>query len=109
MSGGRYDYLYRQVRDMADQIATDDPSARGLLREAFRLHLELVADAMHAIEWVDSGDWGAGDEVKAIEACLKPEHVIAVLLLRADRCAETTLQLVELAKSMVGKQAPDGC
>lgn len=53
---------------MADVLAASgDP-----LRAAFGRHLLLVADAMHAVEWVDSCDWGPGDEVEAIKAALSP-------------------------------------
>ena len=31
--------------------------------------LRIVAKAAHDIEWVDSGDYGPGDEVAAIRAC----------------------------------------
>ena len=34
----------------------------------FAEHLRVIANAMHAVEWVDSGDYGPGDEVAAIVA-----------------------------------------
>lgn len=37
-------------------------------RVAFVAHLRLVVVAMHDIEWVDSCDYGPGDDGKAIEA-----------------------------------------
>ena len=39
-------------------------------RKAFNRHLAKVAKALHDIEWVDSGDYGPGDENDAIRACL---------------------------------------
>ena len=65
MSGGSMEYLYSRVQTA--HFAEDTP-----LRKAFRRHLILVAEALHDIEWVDSGDYGPGDEDAAIRACLAP-------------------------------------
>lgn len=66
MSGGSYDYAFSRVESFAHELrATDNP-----LRRAFRSHLLLVAKAMHDIEWVDSCDYGDGDENEAIRAAL---------------------------------------
>lgn len=97
MSGGSYDYAYRCVNDMAHAIQQrlDAPEGelrafhlRGKwvpashpeaveareriaqLRRRFADHLELVAEAMRAIEWVDSEDSSEGAEIAAIEAVL---------------------------------------
>jgi hypothetical protein len=64
MSGGSMGYLYRCLEWQAE-FAQDTPE-----RIAFARHLELVAKALHDIEWVDSGDYGPGDENEAIRACL---------------------------------------
>jgi hypothetical protein len=66
MSGGRYDYAYQKVEDMAEQLA----ESKSPLRRAFAKHLMLVSKAMHDVEWVDSGDYGEGDDAKAIELAL---------------------------------------
>lgn len=63
MSGGSYDYAYSKVEDMADSLSNKNNSA---LRRAFAKHLKLVAKAMHDIEWVDSSDYGEGDDEEAI-------------------------------------------
>jgi hypothetical protein len=68
MSGGSMNYLYSKVLHCAD-FPLDTPE-----REAFAKHLKLVAQALHDIEWVDSGDYGPGDENAAIRACLRPEQ-----------------------------------
>ncbi len=65
MSGGSYNYAYLWVEDMADELGGDE------LRDAFAAHLKLVAKAMQDIEWVESGDYGAGDGREAILAVLK--------------------------------------
>lgn len=67
MSGGSYDYLCFKIGDMAEQMPTRDNSKR----IAFKELLRLVAKAAHDIEWVDSADYGQGDENAAIDACLK--------------------------------------
>jgi hypothetical protein len=65
MSGGSYNYAYRVVEDFADSMSQSSPA-----RTAFYALLYRVAEAMHNVEWVDSGDYGKGDEDKAIMACL---------------------------------------
>ena len=67
MSGGSMNYLYSKLLHCAD-FPINTPE-----REAFANHLKLVAQALHDIEWVDSGDYGPGDENAAIRACLHPE------------------------------------
>jgi hypothetical protein len=68
MSGGSYDYAYQRVRDVADEIEERHPEEAKHL--AFAAHLRLVATAMRAIEWVDSCDYGPGDDHEAIDAVL---------------------------------------
>lgn len=63
MSGGDMGYLYRKV-------ATAEFAENTALRRVFRKHLHLVARALRAIEWNDSGD-GDHDEDADIAACLK--------------------------------------
>lgn len=67
MSGGSYDYLYCKVEEMADRIGNSPE------RQRFAEHMRRVAKAMHAIEWVDSCDWGKGDEIEAIRAVFDPK------------------------------------
>lgn len=81
MSGGAYDYLYCRVEDMADRIveAGDTPE-----RRRFAEHLRRVANAMHAIEWVDSCDLGRGDENAAIRAVFDPAENAAIDIAAAE-------------------------
>ena len=89
MSGGSYDYVYSRVTMFADDLAAqmkahglpldrpypDEPHER-YTREAFlargwlAVHLDLIAEAMEKVEWVDSGDCGPDDEVTAIRAVM---------------------------------------
>ena len=66
MSGGSYDYVYGLIRDIEIRDIENNPD-----RAAFQKLLKLVANAMHDIEWVDSGDNGEGEELKAIRKCFK--------------------------------------
>lgn len=52
MSGGAYDYAYREIYALAATITADSKSPR----EAFKKHLLKVALACKAIEYIDSGD-----------------------------------------------------
>jgi len=70
MSGGSMKYLYSKVLHESD-FPLDTPE-----RIAFAKHLNLVAQALHDIEWVDSGDYGPGDDSAAILACLNPDDSI---------------------------------
>lgn len=65
MSGGSYNYVFGQIESLADNLRCDTP-----LRRAFQKHLRLVAKAAHDIEWVDSCDYGEGDDEDAIRACM---------------------------------------
>ena len=67
MSGGSWDYLYSRIEDAGDRLVGSKCVKRATLG---RLMLR-VAEAMHAIEWVDSCDWGQGDELEHIENVLK--------------------------------------
>jgi hypothetical protein len=63
MSGGSMDYLYRRIEDAEFELNTPE-------RIAFKQHLNLVAEACKAIEWVDSGDNSEGSENEFITKCI---------------------------------------
>ena len=70
MSGGSMNYLCHRVENDADfQISSPE-------RKAFMAHLKKVAKALHDLEWVDSGDYGPGDELESIMACITPAEVL---------------------------------
>lgn len=66
MSGGVYDYAYMKVAQMAEELA-DSVNPK---RREFAEHMRLVAEAMRAIEWVDSGDCSEPHDTDAIKRCL---------------------------------------
>ena len=65
MSGGSYGYAYFKVSEMADQLVHQEGNSEE--RVKFGKHLQKVAKAMKAIEWVDSGDWDFPQELDAIK------------------------------------------
>jgi len=90
MSGGSYDYLSFKIEDACDTL--DD--SKSPLRRAFAQQLRMYADAMRAIEWVDSGDWADGDEIAAIEAAMGSNAKSAALkeLLEEARSIKNELE-----------------
>lgn len=78
MSGGSYSYVYLKVEDFIHDLktsiqaeATDIASDINTeIRSKFVKHLELVAAAMKAIEWVDSGDCSPPHDEEAIKLVL---------------------------------------
>lgn len=88
MSGGSMDYLYQRVRDASFGRHTPE-------RVAFAAHLELVAKALHDIEWVDSCDYGPGDESAAIRACVAPGAVLAAATAAAVEARDALTREIE--------------
>jgi hypothetical protein len=74
MSGGRYDYAYEKINDLADAIRPDTA-----LRKAFKEHLRKVSDACQAIEWVDSGDSSWPHDDDAIRKALGDMAILLAL------------------------------
>ena len=81
MSGGSLNHLYQRVLDARFDTGTPE-------RAAFARHLQDVACALHDIEWVDSGDSGAGDENAAIRACIGDGAVLDAAIERAHEAAK---------------------
>lgn len=75
MSGGSYEYAYLVVERMAEALEdgvtfdgrrTEDADSH--VRLGFAAHLRLVAAAMQAVEWEDSGDCSPPHAALAIAA-----------------------------------------
>jgi hypothetical protein len=92
MSGGSMNYIYSKLEYEAN-FRQDTPE-----RRAFAKHLELVIKALHDIEWVDSGDYGPGDENKAIRACLGDAVMLAAVLEMATEAAATLRAEIDRAE-----------
>lgn len=101
MSGGSYDYAFHKIEDLANDIRPKTP-----LRRAFKTHLHKVAKACQDIEWVDSSDYGPGDEDAAIRECLGkdgPALVLAEVVSEATRIKKE-LDTAILAANKQGNQ-----
>lgn len=67
VSGGHYDYAYQSIDRFIREF---QHKANTPIRQAFLKQIARVSQAMHDIEWVDSGDYSEGDEDNAIIKCL---------------------------------------
>ena len=67
MSGGSYDYKYKELNNLADLIDTQPRDENQLTRKRVALALRELADICHDIEWIDSGDYEPEDWNKIIE------------------------------------------
>jgi hypothetical protein len=97
MSGGSYDYVYGRIDDIELRNRETDPR-----RAAFQKLLKLVARAMHDIEWVDSCDYGPGDDHQAIDAVFSFLGADAVTIAKArayDDLAGTLKNFFELQEA----------
>lgn len=95
MSGGSYDYAYSKVQDMAHALRGQSTNP---LRAAFAEHLHKVAKAMHAIEWVDSCDYGKGEDDEHIRACLAPGAELEQAIKVAEQAQRTLAEALQRAK-----------
>lgn len=93
MSGGSYNYVFTRIEDIEIRYADTDPR-----RASFQKVLKLVAKAMHDIEWVDSGDYGKGDEHEAIEAVFSFIGLDPLAALKAAAYDEMMGHLTEIVK-----------
>lgn len=92
MSGGSMSYMYNDVEDVAKDLEhSSEP-----LRRALGKHLFLVAKALHDIEWVDSGDYGKGDEYESIKSVLGKNWKEITLETTLGQINEISVNLVKL-------------
>lgn len=94
MSGGSWNYFYREVEDVAGRLLFEACP----LRRALGIKLKHVAKALHDIEWVDSSDYGKGDEIKAIKAALGSDGVT----LTADAAVAMIELAIEAGRKAIG-------
>lgn len=92
MSGGSMENLYQRVLDAEFLQDTVE-------RKAFAKHLKLISKALHDIEWVDSGDYGEGEENEAIRACLEPAVILEAAIEQAHAAAKDLKAELERACS----------
>lgn len=94
MSGGSMNYLYSKLEYEAT-FREDTPE-----RKAFARHLKLVAKALHDIEWVDSADYGPGDENAAIRACLGSKATLEAVIEQAKEAHKDLADEIERAQGV---------
>lgn len=79
------DYAFGRVNDAA---ATIEARCRGPLHMAFVAHLQKVAVALRACEWVLSDDWSKGDDEEAIRAVLHPGDELSAAIRAAEQARD---------------------
>jgi len=94
MSGGSMNYLYSKLEYEAT-FREDTPE-----RRAFAKHLKLVAKALHDIEWVDSSDYGPGDDSKAIRACLNDGCILDAAIESAEEVLKALTEEIAAARKV---------
>jgi len=97
MSGGSMNYLYSKIEYEAT-FQRNTPE-----RKAFAKHLVKVAKALHDIEWVDSADYGPGDDTEAIRACLGDGPILEAAIEQAKEAAEVLKAEIDRAKKRKGE------
>jgi len=96
MSGGSLEYVYYKVTEAADSIR----DRREPLYQAFAKHLDLVSRALHDVEWVLSGDYGAGDDVEAVRKVLAPGAELAAAIESSERTLDILKSTIKAAKDI---------
>jgi hypothetical protein len=94
MSGGSWEYLCYKVQDAAQRLCEEKCNHR----KAFGIHLRKVAEALHDIEWVDSCDYGPGDDIKSMMKCIKPQDVLNASVEDATNMIARLEEIIALIK-----------
>jgi len=104
MSGGSWDYVCYKIEEAAERLReSKDP-----LRRALGDHMNLIAKAMHDIEWVDSGDYGKDGDREAIQAIFGQDwHKVEMVELidEADLVLYRLRCTMEEAKKQLGEES----
>jgi phage tail tape-measure protein len=108
MSGGSWDYVYCKFQEVADRLSVSPC----VLRRALGEKVELVANALHDIEWVDSFDKSKGSEFESIRKVLGEKVDAAGLLLtqeikKAKEAFEQLKQAIATAESIQSAIHPE--
>lgn len=98
MSGGSYDYLYGRVQDAARILSR---KTQPDYRRAFGSLLMKVSEALHAVEWVDSGDYGEHDDKEKIMECISSQDVLNVSVEHAETVIKELEELIKEIKKGV--------
>lgn len=94
MTNASDDYLCFKLADLADDMKKDVLS----YRRAFAAHLMCVSKAIHAIEFVQSGQNPEGSEREAIQNCINPTFMLRTLVIEADNLRNELKSILKRAK-----------
>jgi len=94
MSGGSWDYFYSRLEDVATRLIDSNINqSEAVLRKALGVLLLKCSKALHDIEWVDSCDYGIGDEREALEAIFEnPQNTKYSVLLNMMKKMQDLMQ-----------------
>ena len=67
MSGGSYDYKYRELEVLADLLDPQPRDGKQPVRKRLSFALREIAQQCHDVEWIDSGDYGDGAWTQIVE------------------------------------------
>lgn len=88
------DYLCFKIADLAEEMSKDNLS----YRRSFSTHLLSVAKALHALEYVQSGQNPEGSERIAIQECLNPSYSLRSFVMEAEKIRDELKLLLKRAK-----------
>jgi hypothetical protein len=97
MSGGSLEYACHEMAEIGRRVSA---RAQTPLHRAFATHLDLVATALHDLEWMLSGDIGEGAEVDAIKACIGEHAEFQQLIVEARMTAATLDEAIKQADAI---------
>ena len=100
MSGSSLNYFYSRLDGFLDEYRGEFHTP---LRKALYAKLKLAVQALHDMEWVDSGDYGPGDDVEAIKAFVEPEFVLETVKQEMKELLATARELVDEQGNTDGK------
>ena len=96
MSGGSMDYLCYKVKNEAQSLISSSIPRR----KAFGKLLLLISEALHDIEWRDSGDSGEEEEIESIMKCINHEDVLQCYVEEAKKTMNQLKELIEKAENV---------
>lgn len=100
MSGGSWEYVYHKFQEIGDALL----ESKCCHRRVLGAKILVMAHAMKAIEWVDSGDFSAGADIEPIKKALGGEAEALVLQEQIKEAERVMKELGDLLKKCKGKK-----
>lgn len=101
MSGGSLDHVYARVNDASLEISSRSNKP---IHRAFAAHLWKVAEALHDIEWVMSGDYAEGRDHEAIKAVISSASILDASISLAEKALADLNEALAEAKRVAAKE-----